>query len=127
MLTWPAYKACEGHVVLIALTAMAGLALVDPELWLASWRWGVRGWRCWRPCWRSRGSPRPSPEARSRPSSPAGSAWEIDRHARAGENHKLIYQRLTTFEISHNEKPTCGPRVLAGSGGGRPGRWMLVG
>jgi len=43
MLTWPAYKACEGHVVLIALTAMAGLALVDPELWLASWRWGVRG------------------------------------------------------------------------------------
>jgi hypothetical protein len=43
MLTWPAYKACEGHVVLIALTAMAGLALVSPELWMASWRWGVRG------------------------------------------------------------------------------------
>jgi hypothetical protein len=43
MLTWPAYKACEGHVVLIALTAMAGLGLIAPDLWLASWRWSVRG------------------------------------------------------------------------------------
>ncbi len=43
MLTWPAYKACEGHVVLIALTVMAGLALVAPGLWIDSWRWGVRG------------------------------------------------------------------------------------
>ncbi len=43
MLTWPAYKACEPHVVLIALTAMAALALVAPGSWLASWRWGVRG------------------------------------------------------------------------------------
>jgi hypothetical protein len=43
MLTWPAYKACEAHVVLIALTAMAGLALISPGLWIASWRWGVRG------------------------------------------------------------------------------------
>ena len=43
MVTWPAFKACEGHVVLVALTAMAGLALVAPGWWLASWRWGVRG------------------------------------------------------------------------------------
>jgi hypothetical protein len=43
MLTWPAYKACEGHVILVGLTAMAGLALVAPETWLTSWRWGVRG------------------------------------------------------------------------------------
>jgi hypothetical protein len=42
-LTWPAYKACEPHVVLIALTAMAGLALVTPAIWLEAWRWGVRG------------------------------------------------------------------------------------
>jgi hypothetical protein len=43
MLTWPAYKACEGHVVLMGLTALAGLALIDPPIWLSSWRWGVRG------------------------------------------------------------------------------------
>jgi hypothetical protein len=43
MMTWPAFKACEPHVVLVALTALAGLALVAPEAWLASWRWGVRG------------------------------------------------------------------------------------
>ena len=42
-LTWPAFKACEPHVVLIALTALAGLACVWPEAWLISWRWGVRG------------------------------------------------------------------------------------
>jgi len=43
MLTWPAYKACEGHIVLIALIVMAGLAWLAPEAWLVSWRWGVRG------------------------------------------------------------------------------------
>jgi CDP-alcohol phosphatidyltransferase len=43
MLTWPAYKACESHVVLIALTALACLALVSPGLWIASWRWAVSG------------------------------------------------------------------------------------
>jgi hypothetical protein len=43
MLTWPAFKACEPHVVLIALTMLAGLALISPDAWLASWRWSVRG------------------------------------------------------------------------------------
>ena len=43
MVTWPAFKACEPHVVLIALTALAALALAAPEAWQASWRWGVRG------------------------------------------------------------------------------------
>ncbi len=43
MLTWPAFKACEPHAVLIGLTALAGLALVWPAAWLAAWRWGVRG------------------------------------------------------------------------------------
>jgi CDP-alcohol phosphatidyltransferase len=43
ILSWPASKACEPHVVLIALTAMAGLAWVTPEIWLEAWRWGVRG------------------------------------------------------------------------------------
>jgi hypothetical protein len=42
ILTWPAFKACEPHVILIALTAMAGLALIWPDAWLISWRWGVR-------------------------------------------------------------------------------------
>jgi hypothetical protein len=40
--TWPAYKACEPHVVLIGLTALALLALVAPPLWLILWRCGVR-------------------------------------------------------------------------------------
>jgi hypothetical protein len=43
MLTWPAFKACEAHVVLIALTGLAGLALIAPDAWLISWRWAVRG------------------------------------------------------------------------------------
>ena len=43
MLTWPAFKSCEPHVVLIALTLLAGLASIAPDAWLASWRWGVRG------------------------------------------------------------------------------------
>ena len=43
MLTWPAFKACEGHVVLIGLSVLAGLALLEPDLWMGAWRWGVRG------------------------------------------------------------------------------------
>jgi hypothetical protein len=42
-LTWPAFKACEPHVVLMGLTGLAGLSLIDPALWLHSWRWSVRG------------------------------------------------------------------------------------
>jgi hypothetical protein len=41
-LTWPAYKACEPHAVLLGLTALAVAALVAPLLWLGLWRWGVR-------------------------------------------------------------------------------------
>jgi hypothetical protein len=41
--TWPAYKVCEGHVVLIGITGLAGLALISPAAWLESWSWGVRG------------------------------------------------------------------------------------
>jgi hypothetical protein len=40
--TWPAYKACEPHIVLLGLTALAVLALAAPALWLAVWRGGVR-------------------------------------------------------------------------------------
>lgn len=43
VLTWPAFKACEPHVVLVGLTVMAGLAVLAPGPWLESWRWGVRG------------------------------------------------------------------------------------
>ncbi len=43
LLTWPAYKACEPHVVLIGLTVLAGLALGAPSSWLAGWRWGAAG------------------------------------------------------------------------------------
>lgn len=37
-LTWPAYKACEPHVVLIGLTVLALLAMIAPPLWLRLWR-----------------------------------------------------------------------------------------
>jgi hypothetical protein len=40
-LTWPAFKACEFHVVLIALTFLAVVALIAPALWLTLWRAGV--------------------------------------------------------------------------------------
>lgn len=41
-LTWPAYKACEPHVVLGAVAVLAGLAVIYPPAWLLGWRWGVR-------------------------------------------------------------------------------------
>jgi hypothetical protein len=39
--TWPAYKLCEIHVVLIGLTGLAVLAVAYPALSLALWRAGV--------------------------------------------------------------------------------------
>lgn len=41
ILTWPAYKACEPHVVLLGLTALAVLAIAAPRIWLMSWQIGV--------------------------------------------------------------------------------------
>ena len=43
MLTYPAFKACEGHVVLLGLAGLASLAVVAPPIWEAAWRWSVRG------------------------------------------------------------------------------------
>jgi phosphatidylglycerophosphate synthase len=40
-LTWPAYKLCEIHVVLIGLTVLAVLSVAYPALSLALWRAGV--------------------------------------------------------------------------------------
>ena len=40
-LTWPAYKFCEFHVVLVGLTILAVLAVVVPSLWTTLWRFGV--------------------------------------------------------------------------------------
>jgi hypothetical protein len=40
-ITWPAYKLCEIHVVLIGLTVLATLAMSVPALWLILWRGGV--------------------------------------------------------------------------------------
>jgi phosphatidylglycerophosphate synthase len=36
-LTWPAFKACELHVVLSGLTMIAVVAIVAPNLWLSLW------------------------------------------------------------------------------------------
>ena len=40
-ITWPAYKACEPHVVLIGLTGLAVAAIAAPALWLTLWRGSV--------------------------------------------------------------------------------------
>jgi hypothetical protein len=40
-LTWPAYKLCEIHNVLIGLAALSLLAVATPVLWLVLWRAAV--------------------------------------------------------------------------------------
>jgi hypothetical protein len=42
VLTWPAYKACEPHAVLLGLTGLSLLALFAPTAWFSLWVWGVR-------------------------------------------------------------------------------------
>ncbi len=41
VLTWPAYKSCEPHVVLLGLGVLALIAVFDPSLWLTLWRRSV--------------------------------------------------------------------------------------
>lgn len=41
VLTWPAYKVCEPHAVLIGLTILGVVAAASPALWLNTWRAGV--------------------------------------------------------------------------------------
>jgi hypothetical protein len=36
-LTYPLHKACEPHVVLLGLTALAALAVVDLRAWMGCW------------------------------------------------------------------------------------------
>jgi hypothetical protein len=43
ILTWPAFKLCELHVVLIGLTGLAALAIAAPAAWLATWRCTMLG------------------------------------------------------------------------------------
>lgn len=43
MLTYPAYKLCEGHVVLLGLLGLLGLAVAAPAAWEVAWRWSARG------------------------------------------------------------------------------------
>ncbi len=38
VLAWPAYKLCENHAVLLQLTALAGMAVAAPRLWVLLWR-----------------------------------------------------------------------------------------
>ncbi|MGC1718325.1 MAG: phosphatidylglycerophosphate synthase [Isosphaeraceae bacterium] len=41
LLSWPLYKVCEPHVVLMIITGLAVLAGVRPSLWLFCWRSGT--------------------------------------------------------------------------------------
>lgn len=41
--TWPAYKLCEPHVVLIGLTGLAAIALASATSWIVVWKIAVLG------------------------------------------------------------------------------------
>jgi len=41
VVTYPAYKSCEPHVVLLAVTGLAVLAMIAPSWWAAGWKAGV--------------------------------------------------------------------------------------
>jgi hypothetical protein len=41
MFTWPAYKSCEPHSVLLAETVLAVFALLSPAYWEVCWRFGT--------------------------------------------------------------------------------------
>jgi phosphatidylglycerophosphate synthase len=38
LITWPAYKACEPHVILVELMALAGVAVAAPAVWMSLWK-----------------------------------------------------------------------------------------
>ena len=40
-ITWPAFKACEPHIVLLGLTALAVVAVAAPRTWLILWKAGL--------------------------------------------------------------------------------------
>jgi hypothetical protein len=42
-ITWPAFKVCEPHAVLLALTGLAAVALIAPSIWLPLWKAGLVG------------------------------------------------------------------------------------
>jgi hypothetical protein len=41
IVTWPAYKLCESHVVLVWLTILAGCALISLRIWTLGWQSSV--------------------------------------------------------------------------------------
>jgi hypothetical protein len=41
--TWPAYKVCEPHVVLVGLTGLAAISLASAAAWLALWKFALLG------------------------------------------------------------------------------------
>jgi hypothetical protein len=43
LITWPAYKACEPHVVLLGLTGLAAVAILAPSWWAIGWKSSVMG------------------------------------------------------------------------------------
>ena len=71
-ISYPLYKACEPHVVLLGLTGLAVLAVVDSRVWLACWSsWALAtalvAPLLARPVWRGR-----FPGDRPKPSSARG-------------------------------------------------------
>lgn len=41
VVTWPCFKACEPHVILMALSGLALMAIVAPRAWMLLWRCGA--------------------------------------------------------------------------------------
>ena len=47
--TWPSYKVCEPHSILIGLTGLAAIAVLAPSTWLSLWKVAVVGMACLAP------------------------------------------------------------------------------
>jgi hypothetical protein len=43
MITWPAYKACEPHVILVGVVLLASVATLAPALWVYLWKAATLG------------------------------------------------------------------------------------
>ena len=86
-ITWPAYKVCEPHVVLLGLTALALVAIGAPAVWLTSGKLGCSPSRSW-PRARDRRiarAVRRGGRGRIRPLVPADRGYNQSRTGRSGD------------------------------------------
>ena len=139
-LSWPALKACEPHVVLLALTGLAVVAPAHPVLWQGCWLAGVAVMAVMAPALGAAALPALSSGAPARPSSPGGFRRVTIRLATISSARRSLatvpwtgghstsgHQQSSIFDDAR-----CGPRAAwsdrsidgelddAGAGTGRP-------